>query len=60
VLLFRFPVGTMAAAEAAIFRKFQAIRVVLLVFLRVVIPALAFLTRQDDHHSVLFFCHFVP
>ncbi len=50
----------MAAAEAAVLRKLEAVGVVLLVLLGVVIPALALLAGQDDHHAVLFFRHFVP
>jgi hypothetical protein len=50
-------VGAVAAAVAAILGKLEAIRVVLLVFLRVVVAALALLAGEDNHHPVLFFGH---
>lgn len=47
----------MAAAEAAILLQLEPFGRLLLVLLRVVVPALALTARQDDHDSVLFFCH---
>jgi len=55
--LLGFAVGALAAAEAAILAEFEAIGVVLLVLLGVVISAFALLTSQNDHDTVLFFCH---
>jgi hypothetical protein len=46
-----------ASAEAAVFAELQPVRGLLLVFLRVVVPAFALGARQDDHHSRFFLCH---
>lgn len=56
--LFRFAVGAMAAAKAAIFAELKPSRGLLFVFLRVIISALAFRTSHRDHHSLLFLRHF--
>ena len=52
--------GVVAAAEAAILAELQAIRGLLLVFLRVVVPALAVRARHHDHHAILFLRHLSP
>jgi len=57
--LFGFAVRFVTAAVAAVLREFEAICRGLLVFLGVVIASLAFLTCENDHDAVLFFCHFV-
>jgi hypothetical protein len=46
-----------ASAEAAVFAKLQPVGGLLLILLRVVIPALALGARQDDHHARFFLCH---
>ena len=55
--LFGFAVGAVTAAVTAILGKLQAVRVVLLVLLRVVVAALALLAGQHDHNPILFFGH---
>jgi hypothetical protein len=49
--------GLVTAAEAAVFAELQPVRGLLLIFLRVVVPALALGARQNDHHARFFFCH---
>jgi hypothetical protein len=49
--------GPMAATESAIFAEFEPLRGLLLVFLRVIVPALTFRTRHHDHHARLFLGH---
>jgi hypothetical protein len=49
--------GFMAAAEAAILAQLEPFRGLLLVLLRVVIPAFALGARHDDHHAILFLGH---
>jgi hypothetical protein len=55
--LLRFPVGFMAAAEAAVFAELQPVGRILLVFERVVIPALALGAGHRHHHAVFFLRH---
>ena len=45
------------AAEAAVLAELQPVRGLLLVLLRVVVPALALGARQNDHHTRFFLCH---
>jgi hypothetical protein len=47
----------MAAAEPAILAQFEALGGLLLVLLRVIVPALALRARHHDHHAILFFSH---
>lgn len=56
--LLRLAVRLMAAAKAAVLAQLEPFRRFLLIFLRVVIAAFAFRTRHNDHHAILFFCHF--
>jgi sulfite exporter TauE/SafE len=55
--LFGFAVGTVAAAEAAVFAELQPVRRFLLIFLGVVITALALRASHNNHYTILFFCH---
>ncbi len=50
-------VRLMAAAEPAVLAQLHVLRGLLLVFLRVVITALALGARHDDHHAILFLSH---
>ena len=54
-----FAVSAVAAAKAAVLREFETVGIVLLVLLRVIVPALALLASEDNHHAILFFGHFV-
>jgi hypothetical protein len=51
------PVRSVAAAEAAVFAQLQPFRRLLLVFLRVIVAALALGARQYDHYACFFLCH---
>jgi hypothetical protein len=46
-----------ATAKAAILAELQPVRRLSLVFLRVVIAALALSTGKNHHHARLFLCH---
>ena len=56
--LLGFAVGAVAPAEAAVLAQLQALRGFLLVFLRVVISALALGARHRNHHALLFLRHY--
>jgi hypothetical protein len=47
----------MAAAKAAVLAQFEPFRRFLLIFLRIVVAALALRACHNDHHAVLFFRH---
>ena len=49
--------GTVATAEPAILAQLKPIRRLLLIFLRIVIAALALGARHYDHYAILFFRH---
>ncbi len=54
----RLTMGTMATTETAVLAQFEPLRRLLLVLLRVVIPALALRAGQHYDHAILLFCHF--
>jgi hypothetical protein len=49
-----------AAAEATVLLQFEPFGRFLLVFLRVVVPALALGARHHHHHAILFLWHLSP
>jgi len=55
--LFGFPVGSVAAAPAAVFAELETVAGLLPVFERVVVSALALGAGHRHHHTVLFFRH---
>jgi hypothetical protein len=55
--LFRFPVGLVTAAKAAVLAQLEPVGGVLFVFERVVVPAFALGARHRYHHAVFFLCH---
>jgi hypothetical protein len=55
--LFRLAMGTVAAAEATILLELQPVGRLLLIFLCVVVAALAFAARHHNHDTIFFFCH---
>jgi hypothetical protein len=48
----------MAAAKTAVLAQLEPFCRLLLIFLRIVVAALALRARQNDHYAILFFCHF--
>jgi hypothetical protein len=49
--------GLVTAAEAAVLAELQPVRGLLLIFLRVVVTALALGAGHHYHHACLFLCH---